>query len=138
MSIPATVLDVHPGQPLDVNLPPSAAYPHSRVEPSYDLVHGISRQILRKVKPEFIFPYKIYEEGTIGSCNVGKKDKIFMVPCTVVSAIEDPNKKAKGEDAVVYQVSVQIANSGKENMMFLPKLKVMRRIVKEEHECLHS
>mmetsp|Transcript_44249 Transcript_44249/g.79387 ORF Transcript_44249/g.79387 Transcript_44249/m.79387 type:complete len:152 (+) Transcript_44249:1-456(+) len=87
----------------------------------YHLTHGITQASMKNVDMQFVHPYRIYDKGTTASCNVGKLRKIYMVPCTVISHVEDNDRLGD----IVYQVSAKMDETD-EHMLFLPRMRVQR------------
>jgi hypothetical protein len=65
----------------------------------YNVLNVMTNDRVAQVDPQFIHPYKAYEDGTRASCNIGALRKTSMVPCVVES------HSTRKSGVVLYQVS---------------------------------
>eukprot|EP00581_Thalassiosira_minuscula_P013256 CAMPEP_0183734558 /NCGR_PEP_ID=MMETSP0737-20130205/44105_1 /TAXON_ID=385413 /ORGANISM="Thalassiosira miniscula, Strain CCMP1093" /LENGTH=388 /DNA_ID=CAMNT_0025968065 /DNA_START=77 /DNA_END=1243 /DNA_ORIENTATION=- len=92
----------------------------------YHLTHGITQFQLKNIESKFVHPYKVYNEGTEASCNVGKLRNLVMVPCTIISQREN-DRIGGGNDDILYEVSAKMLGETQERILYLPRMRIQRR-----------
>lgn len=74
-------------------------YTEEKSSTQYSLLNTITNNRLPRVESEFIHPYRVYEDETRASCNVGALRKPSMTPCVIVS------HSTRKSGVAIYQVS---------------------------------
>ena len=103
----------------------------------YHLTLSITGQFVAGVESRFVHEHQIYPRGTEASCNLGKNEKIAMVPCTVLSH-QFNDVKDGGENDVVYQVRAKTTNGPEDQVIFVSRLKVMRQLGSRQNTAVHA
>jgi len=89
----------------------------------YDLQSVIHNTKPMGVAPELMYPYQVYDDGMLASCNVAEPGRVYMAPCKIASHVI---KKRGG--FISYQVEYLKGVKKVNFPEYLPFSRVQRRI----------